>query len=423
MNEALLQFIWQFQYFEKANLETECGKKIRVIQPGIHNRNQGPDFLNARVEIDNTLWSGSIELHVFPSQWIAHKHSQDANYNNVILHVVWQSDGVIDLGFPTLVLQTLVPKLLLEKYAVLMTKQQFIPCGNAIASVPEITMLAWKERLLAERMQQKTIVTNGMLEQNKNHWEETFWWLLAKNFGVKINADAFEAVAKSVSISILSKHKNQLQQLEALLLGQANLLSAEATDAYAIMLYKEYLFLQKKYKLTPVVIPVHFLRMRPANFPTIRLAQLAALIHSSTHLFSTIIEAADLVAVKKRFNVSANDYWHYHYLIDITSAFKVKQLGKQMVENIIINTVVPMLYAYGKSIGNSALVQKALQWLTELPDEKNTITSGFSNLGISCANAADSQFQIQLKNNYCNQKRCLECSIGNAILKRSDIKV
>ena len=417
MNEALLQFIWQFQYFEKTNLKTVCGKKVHILQPGNLNSNQGPDFLNARVNIADTLWSGSVEIHVLASQWVTHQHSSDDNYNNVILHVVWQNDVEMDLGFPTLELQSLVKNLMLERYALLMTKQQFIPCENSIATVPEITMLSWKERLLAERMQQKATHIKEMLLQNKNHWEETFWWLLAKNFGAKINADAFEAVAKSVSISILSKHKNQLQQLEALLLGQANLLSEHATDAYAIMLYKEYVFLRKKYNLTPIFIPVHFLRMRPANFPTIRLVQLAALIQNSTHLFSTIMEESDLGKVKKLFAISANDYWHYHYLIDVASDFKVKQLGKQMTENIIINTIIPMLYSYGKMNGNASLVQKALRWLTELPTEKNSITEGFHTLGITSLDAADSQFLIHLKNNYCNHKRCLQCSIGNAILK------
>ena len=417
MTEKLLQYIWQFQYFNARNLQTTGGEPVQIIRNGMYNVNQGPDFLNARIKIGSTEWAGSIEIHINSSDWAAHKHTGDANYKNVVLHVVWQDDLKKQLPFPTLELHALVSNLLLSQYEELMQSAQFIPCQQHIAHVPEITVAAWKERLLIERLQQRSLYIESLLAKNNQHWEEVFWWMLAKNFGIRINADSFEKIAQTIPVNILAKHKSQVLQLEALLMGQAALLDKHFEDDYPNMLRKEYTFLQKKYQLKKAHAPLYFLRMRPANFPTVRLAQLAMLIHQSLHLFSRIKEAAKVNEIEHLLNVTANDYWHYHYSFDETTAFKKKTLGKQMIQNIMINTVVPVLYAYGYVNSNDSFKNKALQWLENITAEQNSITRGFEALHILNRNAFDSQALIQLKNDYCNYKHCLRCAIGNSILK------
>jgi len=416
MNERLLQYIWQFSYFNKAELTTIDGELLQIIYPGIFNSNQGPDFLDAKIKIGTTTWAGNIELHIHSSDWKNHKHDLDKNYNNVILHVVWQHDVELSIAFPTLELQNRVSKFLLKKYDEMMNISSFIPCEKMIHQVNEIIITTWKERLLIERLQQKSQVILQYLNQNNNHWEEAFWWLLAKNFGIKVNSITFEEIAKSISINILAKHKNQIHQTEALLFGQAGLLENDFTEDYPKLLQKEYRFLKTKYQLTPIKIPLHFLRMRPSNFPTIRLAQLAMLINQSLHLFSKIKEVDDINEVKKLLNVAANDYWHYHYMPDETSAFKIKKIGEQMLNNILINTIIPALFAYGQHHKEDKYKEKAMRWMEQIPAEKNSITTGFVKLNIANKNAYDSQSLIQLKNNYCNEKKCIECAIGNKVI-------
>lgn len=417
MTERLFQFIWQFQYYNKGNLQTAGGEDLQIINPGMHNTSQGPDFLNAQIKCGNTLLAGSIELHIHSSEWKDHGHSNDKNYQNCILHVVWENDKELHLNMPLLELHSRVSSVLLDKYEAMMHSATFIACGEHLHKINTITINSWKQRLMIERLQQKAIYIHAVLQQTNNHWEETFWRMLARNFGMKVNTDAFEKIASTLSINILAKHKNRLPQLEALMLGQAGLLEDNFEDDYPIMLQKEYRFLRSKYNLQPIHIPVHFLRMRPANFPTIRLSQLAALVNGSHHLFSVIKETADLKKISALFNVTANDFWHYHYTFSEKTDYKEKHLGRQMTENIILNTVIPVLYAYGWYNNAEAFKEKALAWAEELAAEKNNITKGFEALGIENKNAFDSQALIQLKNVYCNEKRCLQCAIGNKILK------
>jgi Protein of unknown function (DUF2851) len=419
ITEKSLHYIWQFQYFNNKQLLSVGGEAIQIIHPGYLNTNQGPDFLDAKIKINNTLWAGSVELHIKTSDWQAHKHSKDKNYNNVILHVVWQDDMYLNLPFAAIEIQQHVSKILLAKYEEWMNTPSFIPCQKNINTVQPITWLAWKERLLVERLQQKSAVVLQHIQTNQIHWEETLWWMLAKNFGIKVNSDAFEKMAQSISINTLAKHKHQIHQTEALLFGQAGLLQNNFVDAYPTMLQKEYQFLQKKYQLSPIIIPIHFLRMRPANFPTIRLAQLAMLIHNSVHLFSKIKAANSIKELKDFLDVTANDYWHYHYNFDDKSNYKLKKLGGQMVDNILINTIVPILFGYGIYYKDDSLKEKALNWLQQIGAEKNSITNGFMAINIENKSAFDSQALIQLKNYYCSKKRCLECAIGNKILKNS----
>ena len=419
MTEKLLQFIWQRQYFNAANLQTEENENLQILNCGEINRNQGADFLNAAVKINSIKLIGNIELHVKTSDWEKHHHSSDKNYSNVILHVVWENDekNISIKHLPVLVLQDRVPKILLKKYEQLMNNIEDIACLKFLPALNELSWLNWKERLVMERLQQKSEKILQLLQQTNHHWEEVFWQTIAYNFGVKVNAEIFQQLASSISINILAKHKNQIHQLEALLLGQANLLDKNFNEAYPIMLQKEFLFLSKKYNLVKPNAAPYFLRMRPANFPTIRLAQLAMLIHQSSHLFSIIKETSDIKKIKLLFNVTANDYWNTHYLLDEEAEFKTKNLGNDMVNNIIINTAVPVLFAYGLYINDKTFTQRALQWLGEIKAEQNFIIKKFTPYKVVAANALDSQALLQLYKNYCVQKNCLKCSVGDKVLK------
>ncbi|HEY6956661.1 MAG TPA: DUF2851 family protein [Flavisolibacter sp.] len=417
--EKLLQYIWQLQYFNKSELRTTTGEELEIIFPGKLNTNQGPDFIQARIKIDNTILVGSIELHLKTSHWNDHGHSKDPNYNNVILHVVFEDDEP-PASLPVLELQPRISNLLLERYSDLMNSSYFIPCGHSVSQVKEITWLSWKERLVAERLTRKSTNVLRLLEESKGHWEETFWWLLARSFGMKVNSDAFESVAKSIPISILGKHKNQIHQVEALLFGQAGLLKGAFAEEYPKLLQREYAFLRKKYDLAAVHDSIQFLRMRPGNFPTVRLAELAALIQNSVHLFSRVLEIEKVTELRKLFGVTANDYWHYHYQFDQASSFKKKVIGSNATNNIIINTIVPVLFAYGALHKEEKYKTKAINWLEDLEPEVNFISKGFAALGVKTDSAFDSQALIELKTQYCDDKNCLRCAVGNMVLKSQD---
>jgi hypothetical protein len=417
MTERLLQYLWQFQYFNCSSLQSTMGEELLIMVPGKLNRGQGPDFLDAQIRVDGTLLAGSVELHVCTSQWMEHGHTGDPNYKNVILHVVYHHDGPESPGLPILELQPLVPKLLLERYESLMESPAFIPCAHSLNVVHDLVWTSWKERLLAERLTRKAVLIRHFNQKNQDHWEETFWWMLARNFGMKTNAESFEAIARSIPLNILSRHRNLIQQVEALLFGQAGLLGNRFHEDYPRLLHREYQFLKKKYKLQPIHLPIHFLRMRPVNFPTIRLAQLAALIHREEHLFSRLLEEKDLGKLRKILAVTANDYWHYHYLLDESSEFQKKTLGKSMIENLLINTFIPVIFAYGLHRNDEQFTGRAVQWLESLSAERNAITEGFSQLQLGSHSAKDSQALIELKTQYCDQKRCLACAVGNSILK------
>jgi hypothetical protein len=416
MNEKLLQFVWQHRYFDQSDLCTTNNEQIFVIHPGTHNTNQGPDFSGARIRVGETEWAGNVELHVQTIDWIRHGHQYDKQYQNVILHVVWEHSEHIDLGIPVLELQGRVPAYLKKQVLDWMNNQVLIPCIQELRSSGIQPDKNWKMLLIRERLSRKSAQIIDQLIQLKGHWEEVFWWLIARNFGVTVNADAFEEMARSLPLTLISRHKNQIQQIEALLLGQCGLLHEKFSDPYVRLLQKEYQFLRDKYKLRPIKTPVQFLRMRPGNFPTVRLAQLAMLIHESVHLFSKIKELERASQVEHLLSVTANDFWHYHYRLANASAFCEKTLGKKMIQNLIINTVVPALFAYGMFNKDDRYVKKALSWLTETDPEKNSIINIFQIEGIRIENAADTQALLELKKNYCDKRRCLECELGIQLL-------
>lgn len=423
MTESLLQFIWKFQYYNNANLTTTSNEPLQIIKPGSQNTNQGADFLDAVLKINQVLLAGTIELHINTANWTQHKHHTDKNYNNVILHVVWIDNRPTTTNsnfapIATLELQPLVSKILLSKYQQLSNSPQALPCAAFLPALSSIGWTAWKERLVAERLFDKSNHVLQLLQSNNNNWEETFWQMLAHNFGLKVNANLFLQMAQNISLNVLAKHKNQIHQIEALLLGQVNLLNEDFENDYPKLLQKEYLFLKKKYQLKNIAGNAHFLRMRPSNFPTIRLAQLAMLITQSSHLFSKIKEAVLVKDVTKHFVCTCNDYWHYHYtLTDEPSNYKPKMLGKATVDAIVINTLCSVLFAYGSYMNEEDYKQKAINWLQQIAAEQNSVTKVFTQNNLPNKSAFDSQAYLQLYKNYCTGKHCLQCSVGNKILK------
>ena len=419
MTERLLQYIWQFQYFNKNDLITTAGEELMIIHPGIYNTHQGPDFNEGRIRIGENIWVGNIELHVDASDWHRHQHSNDKNYRNVILHVVWKNDDVDpEHNIPTLTLEDRVPKILLQQYFSWMKENYFIPCESSAGNAGDLVWTGWKERLMIERLERKSRYVLELLKKNNFHWEETLWWMISRNFGLYVNADAFAEMASSIPYNLISKHRNQIHQLEAVMFGQAGLLDAEFAEKYPSMLKKEYLFLQRKYNLEKIHAPVHFLRMRPACFPTIRLAQLAMLFHSTGNMFSAILHMETIIKVKMMLNITANDYWHYHFRFGEATVYQPKTLGGEMINNILMNTVATILFTYGKYHIEPAYQQKAVEWMSQLPAEKNSVMTKFRSIGVTSRNASDSQSLIELKSQYCDHKRCLDCAIANAVLKK-----
>lgn len=425
MTERLLQFIWQFQYLNRNNLTTAQGELLHIIHPGQLNPHQGPDFFNGRIKVGSTEWAGHIEVHLKSSDWYRHQHERDPGYGKVILHVVWKHDAEVTdengIQVPVVELQHRVSNALLHQYENWMNTPQQIPCGNGIRQVDSLKWKSWLDRLLAERLLDKCSRVARQVQHTENHWEEVCWRIICAYFGGPVNKTSFEQVAESLPLRLLAKHKDVLPQLEALLLGQAGLLHKDFKDDYPRMLYREYQFLQKKYGLQVINKPPVFLRMRPTEFPTIRLAQLAALIHQSRHLFSKLTEVQSLTDVTKLFDVQANDYWNDHYRPDAPSGFLPKHTGKTLITRVIINAVIPVLFSYGHHQMLDSLRNRAFGWLEDMAAESNTYTRIFSGLGKKPVSAAESQAMLTLKQEYCDAKRCLSCAVGTHLLRQANL--
>ena len=419
MNEALFQFIWQYSLYQLIGLHTADGEPLTIIYPGKLNKDAGPDFLEAKVKVGNTTLVGNIELHIKSSDWLRHGHQHDKAYQNLVLHVVYENDVANVAGnTPVLVLRDHIPKHIMAKYASLMQAPQKLPCTGQHNQVKDITKEGWLSRLLAERWEQKLGDWNVLLEKSAEDWRNLLYWRMAANFGFKTNATPFLMLAQSLPLNIPAKHKD-LAQVEALLFGQAGMLDGDFTDDYPRQLQKEYEYLSKKYKLKPVTKHLwKFLRMRPANFPTIRIAQFAALLHKSVHLFSQIIETHSVKEIEPLLDVTASSYWDTHFQFDVAQKQATpKSLGKSSIQNIIINTIAPIQFLYAAKEGTHILQERALQLLEAVPPEKNNITRLWDDNGWQSRNAAQSQALLQLYNNYCSSKRCLECTIGLNIIR------
>ncbi len=422
MKEDFLHFLWRWRRFDANNLQSTDGQSVEILHPGEWNHDAGPDFFNARLRIGNTTWAGNVELHIRSSEWNAHRHSQDPAYDNVVLHVVLQEDQPIVRAngerIPCLTLEGRIPPKILEQYQQLEQGRAWIPCQNFFQNTPDIVRLNWLDRMLVERLEQQNTRISTALLVTENHWEEAFYRLLARSFGLKVNVEPFETLARSLPLTILARHKNDLKQVEALVFGQAGMLERTFEDKHPRALAKEYQFLRHKYGLTPMdAAQWKFLRLRPANFPTIRLAQFSALVHRSVNLFAQILEVETVRELEHLFEVHPDGYWIDHFQFDKSSPKHPKNLGRDFIHLLIINTIVPFLFHWGRTKKQAEIEKRALQLLEQLPPESNAILHEWATLGVKAKDAFQSQALIYLKTHWCDEKRCLECGIGNAILK------
>ena len=421
MKESILHYIWQYKLFPAHNLKTTDNEPVEVIDVGQYNTDAGPDFFNAKIKINDTLWAGNVEIHRLSSDWNKHNHNNNKAYDSVILHIVEKAD--IDVfrknrkKIPQMELT--IPEYIERNYEELLREKKWIACEDKINSVSGIFIESWKNALLAERLKQKTQAIEQLLQANNRHWEDSFYIVLARNFGFGTNSQAFEELAKSLPLNILAKHKNNLFQLEALLFGQAGLLPEKPADDYTKGLNKEYDFLASKYNLEKKldVSRWKLLRLRPVNLPHVRIAQFAALIHSSNKLFSKILDDIEIRNLRSLFVCEPSVYWQSHYTFSEEIGEKhSKKLGKQAADTILINTAVPFLFAYASKKENQELKDRAIRLLEQIPAEKNTIITNWKNIGITCHSAYDSQALLQLKKNYCDEKKCIHCRIGHKVL-------
>jgi hypothetical protein len=425
MREDFLHYIWQFGLFNKNDLQTIDGQKVQVVKPGISNYHAGPDFFNAKVYIDDALWAGNVEIHVNEIDWQRHGHQNDDAYNNVILHVVFSAGGKTinakDKSIPVVELSGRIPLKQFELYERFLSSKQFIPCASTISRADSFFISTWLERVLIERLERKSLVITIRLATNRGDWFQTFWEHLAIAFGFKVNAQPMEMLARSIPHKLIEKYRHSHIVLESLLFGQAGFLDESRSDSYFQELQNEYAFLQKKHGLIPIPVSLwKFGRMRPGNFPTIRIAQLAALLHAHGNLFNQLLEEEDVKKIENYFKVNASAYWNEHYRFELKSEKKnTKVPGGGSVEGILINVVVPFLFAYGKHIGKDEYAEKSMKLLEQLPAEKNSIINGFEKLGIPSNGAARTQALLELKSVYCDQKKCLNCSVGVHLLKEA----
>lgn len=420
MTEDFLHFIWKYGLFDRNSLVTDCKENVEIIRLGEHNADAGPDFLNARIKIDQTVWAGNVEIHVRSSDWKRHNHQANKAFDNVILQVVYQYDlpavRTSQEHIPTVELK--FENRLFESYRNLLGNTGRIPCRDKIDRIDPVIFECWLHTLAIERLQQKNESISLLLAQNKNDWEEAFYVFLARSFGFGINSTPFELLARSIPLKCLARHKGNLFQIEALLFGQAGFLDLPAeTDRYYTAARKEYAHLQRKYRLKPIEKHLwKFLRIHPQNFPTVRIGQLASLINQSSHLFSKMIECEKIEELYQIYSTETSEYWKTHYNFDKLSAKKTKRLGMESINIIIINAVIPFLFAYGTLYGIEKLKTRAIEWLENIPPERNRIVNHWADLGFHPSSAFYSQGLLELTNHYCKRKRCLACSIGTKII-------
>ena len=420
--EQLLHYVWKHKIFPLKELKTTTGQQVEVIDTGLANTDAGPDFFNAKLKLDGVLWIGNIEIHERSSDWFKHGHHADAGYNSVILHIASEIDTEISRSNGERIpqIQLICPEAVRTNYKELLETDSYPPCYRIIPSLSPFTAHSWMSALQMERFEQKATLLNERLKRCQGNWEDAFFITLARNFGFGLNGDAFETWAHRLPFRAVDKHRNDLFQIEAIFFGQAGILEDSDGDGYYLRLKKEYTYLQHKFGLIPMDASLwRFLRLRPANFPHIRIAQLACLYHRAYGLLSRIMETETLQGVRDILKGGTSEYWLTHYTFGGSSPSRPKTLSNTSLDLLIINTVVTFLYAYGLHKGNRVLCARAGSFLEELKAENNYITRMWEQYGMKASNAADSQALIQLKKEYCDKKKCLYCRIGYEYLKRS----
>lgn len=420
--EDFLHYAWRLKQFDLQGLTTTHGAAVHIYDFGQYNTDGGPDFLQARIKVGSTTWAGHIEMHVLASDWDRHRHTDNPAYNNVILHVVWEADTETYNGvgqpIPTLELRSRIPLKVKHRYHQLLESPSPIACAAQLDRVSSFTVQHWLDRLVVERLMRKTSELRNALQGYAQDWERvTFEWM-ARYLGARINQAPFEQLARSLDHRIIAKHRHSLTQIEALLFGQAGMLDADFHDEYPRLLQREYQLLRHKYGLTPIpVVQWQYLRLRPAAFPTVRIALLAALLHQQVHLFASIKSATSPQAYAATLAVEASEYWRTHYTWEKASATRRKSLGVAARQAIVINVAVPLLFWYGKAHQDPAYTDRALQWLEALPAERNRRIQDWERLTANAAHAHDTQGILELRQSYCDLKRCLHCAIGNSLLR------
>ena len=420
--EQLLHYVWKHKIFPLKELKTTTGQQVEVIDTGLANTDAGPGFFNAKLKLDGVLWIGNIEIHERSSDWFKHGHHADAGYNSVILHIASEIDTEISRSNGERIpqIQLICPEAVRTNYKELLETDSYPPCYRIIPSLSPFTAHSWMSALQMERFEQKATLLNERLKRCQGNWEDAFFITLARNFGFGLNGDAFETWAHQLPFRAVDKHRNDLFQIEAIFFGQAGILEDSDGDGYYLRLKKEYTYLQHKFGLIPMDASLwRFLRLRPANFPHIRIAQLACLYHRAYGLLSRIMETETLQGVRDILKGGTSEYWLTHYTFGGSSPSRPKTLSNTSLDLLIINTVVTFLYAYGLHKGNRVLCARAGSFLEELKAENNYITRMWEQYGMKASNAADSQALIQLKKEYCDKKKCLYCRIGYEYLKRS----
>lgn len=420
MKEDFLHHIWLYKRLDITQLQTTTGENIQIVHFGHYLQTAGPDFFNAQLIIGDQKWAGNIEMHIKSSDWYLHNHQTDSNYDNVILHVVWEHD--VDVYrknkevIPVLELKNYVSNEQIKQYQKLFRPKSWINCENEMGLVDNFIIQNWQERLFFERLEQKSEVINELLQQTQHDWEQVAYSLLFKNFGLNSNGATFYAVAQQVPFSIVRKERENLLHLEAMFFGASGLLEGNFEDNYPKELQKNWLYLKHKYQFEIRKNDIQFFKLRPDNFPTIRLAQLAALFHKHHNLFQILIATIEMKELRTLFSVSASKYWKNHYQFDKESPNKMKQISATFIDLLLVNTVLPLQFAYANYLGTEK-TETLLKLITQLKPENNTIISKFENLGVSVTNAFQTQSLLQLKKNYCDKNRCLQCQIGIHLLK------
>lgn len=422
--EKLMQYVWKHRLWRSEDMVTNTGKKVRVVDPGLLNTDAGPDFFNAKIEIDGHMWVGNVEMHYRATDWKRHRHDSDKAYDSVILHVVAKDDAPVRRTNGEL-----IPQVVLEvspqfnaDYASLVGATIEVPCAEKIKQVPHLTIVEWVEGLAFERLHGKVERIHQLLDSFNGSWEDVCYVTLARNFGFGINNDAFERLARRTPLRLLGKHSDSVLQIEALLFGQAGMLDAQkpGMDSYYNQLCTEYAFLSNKFQLTPMEKESWKLfRIRPQNFPYRRIAMLAQFIEGGFRMMNRILEAEGEKEMRELFEVELSGYWTKHYTFGKPNERATATLSRSSIDIILINTVAPLLYAYGELTGNYEMTDKAIKLLEDLRAESNSIVSHFVAYGIDCPDALTSQALVQLKREYCDARKCIYCKIGHHLLSKA----
>lgn len=420
--EQLLQFIWQQGLYEKHALRTTDGRPVQVLRPGRIQQHSGPDLEGAEIRIDGQLWHGTVEVHIRASEWNSHGHQYDPAYGNVVLHVVYEHDAEVRThGGRLLPTVELMPRISSERIAMhqaLMRGQGFVPCARQLPGMDHVLTGPWLERVLVERLERKTAAVEHLYAQLGRDPSATLYHLLARAFGMQVNAEPFAMLANALPLRIVQRYRDDAMRTEALLFGQAGMLQVDHVDDHPRQLQREHALLQRMHGLRPMPLAAwKFGRMRPLNLPTVRIAQFAQLIARCDGSFADLLQATRADQLYALFEVSAGDYWTTHFTFDRPSRAQPKHLGRIAAQHLIINALVPTLFALGRLQGRQVLCDRAMDILEQLPAEHNSLLDGWSILGLKADTAARGQALVELRNSYCVQKRCMECSIARQLLR------